>query len=128
MQMINPGQKTGAFAILMAAFLWGTTGTVATFAPDINPLAIGAAAMGGGGLLQTFFALNSLANQRYLFRKNHKLILLGVGSVFIYPLAFYTSMHLAGVAIGTVVSIGTAPLVSAIIEKIFIKIHSLSNG
>lgn len=35
----------------------------------------------------------------------------------LYPLAFYTSMHLAGVAVGTVVSIGSAPLASALIER-----------
>lgn len=36
----------------------------------------------------------------------------------LYPLAFYTSMHLAGVAVGTVVSIGSAPLASALIERL----------
>ncbi|MEU7283465.1 hypothetical protein AB0A69_32520 [Streptomyces sp. NPDC045431] len=35
----------------------------------------------------------------------------------VYPLAFYSSMRLAGVAIGTVVSIGTAPLASALVER-----------
>ncbi|NRD74411.1 EamA family transporter [Shewanella sp. VB17] len=121
MQPINSSQKMGSFAILMAAFLWGTTGTVATFAPNLNPLAIGAAAMGGGGLLQAFVVINTFQKQRYIFRNNKKLISLGVVSVFIYPLAFYSSMHLAGVAIGTVVSIGTAPLASAIIETLFDK-------
>jgi DME family drug/metabolite transporter len=39
-------------------------------------------------------------------------------AVAAYPLAFYSSMHLAGVAVGTVVSIGSAPLASAVIEKL----------
>ena len=43
---------------------------------------------------------------------------LGALSVALYPLAFYSSMHLAGVAVGTVVSIGSAPLASAVIERI----------
>ena len=34
----------------------------------------------------------------------------------VYPLAFYTSMRLAGVAVGTVVSIGSAPLGSEATE------------
>ncbi|MFP4138582.1 MAG: EamA family transporter, partial [Halomonas sp.] len=63
----------GIAAVLVAASLWGTTGTAATFAPE-------------------------------------------VGAVAIYPLAFYASMRLAGVTIGTVVSIGSAPLLSALIE------------
>ena len=50
--MISGQQNSqwGFFAVLAAAFLWGTTGTAATFAPGLNPLAIGAVAMGGGGL------------------------------------------------------------------------------
>jgi len=42
---------TGMAGVFIAATLWGTTGTAATFAPDLSPLAIGAMAMGGGGLL-----------------------------------------------------------------------------
>ena len=37
-------------------------------------------------------------------------------AVAIYPLAFYASMRLAGVTVGTVISIGSAPLLSALIE------------
>ncbi|KKC42392.1 DMT family transporter, partial [Acinetobacter sp. V2] len=37
----------------------------------------------------------------------------------IYPLAFYSSMHYAGITIGTVVSIGSAPLIAAILERFF---------
>lgn len=39
--------------MLAASVLWGTTGTAATFAPAVGPLAIGAAAMGLGGLRVT---------------------------------------------------------------------------
>ena len=46
------GTLLGIVAVLGAAALWGTTGTVATFAPEVGPLAIGAAALGIGGLLQ----------------------------------------------------------------------------
>ena len=41
----------GVLAIVIASFLWGTTGTAAQFAPEISPLAIGAFAMGIGGVL-----------------------------------------------------------------------------
>jgi DME family drug/metabolite transporter len=46
------------------------------------------------------------------------MVLLGGAAVAVYPLAFYTSMRLAGVAVGTVVSIGSAPLVSALAERV----------
>jgi drug/metabolite transporter, DME family len=103
--------------VLVASVLWGTTGTAATFAPAVGPLAIGAAAMGVGGLLQALIAGRRIAAERTALRAQRKVLLLGAGAVAIYPLAFYSSMRLAGVAAGTVVSIGTAPLASAVVER-----------
>jgi DME family drug/metabolite transporter len=48
--LIKNSSYGGTIAILVASFLWGTTGTAAAFAPTLGPLAIGAVAMGGGGL------------------------------------------------------------------------------
>jgi drug/metabolite transporter, DME family len=104
--------------VLAASVLWGTTGTVATFAPAVGPLAIGAAAMGLGGLLQALTAARPLTRQRAALRSQWRTVLLGGAAVGVYPLAFYTSMRLAGVAVGTVVSIGSAPLASALAERI----------
>lgn len=109
-------QVVGVFGILVAATLWGTTGTAATFAPGVGPLAIGAAAMGIGGLLQAALALRGITRARYALIDQARYVLLGSVMVAIYPLAFYSSMHLAGVAIGTVITIGSAPLLSALIE------------
>ncbi|WP_423855170.1 DMT family transporter [Acinetobacter guillouiae] len=114
----NPSSY-GFIAVLSAAFLWGTTGTIATFAPNLSPLAIGAAAMGGGGLLQAILARKSIRNNIAQINSNLVILAIGVISVFIYPLAFYSSMHLAGITIGTVVSIGTAPLFTALLERFF---------
>ncbi|MGW0788749.1 DMT family transporter [Streptomyces sp. NPDC002911] len=106
----------GSLCVLMASVLWGTTGTAATFAPAVGPLAIGAAAMGVGGLLQALVAAPRIARQTSRLRTQPGAIALGALAVGVYPLAFYSSMHLAGVAAGTVVSIGSAPLASAVIE------------
>lgn len=109
---------TGALCVLAASVLWGTTGTAATFAPGVGPLAIGAAAMGLGGLLQALLAAPRIAYDTARLRDRRGTVLLGAVSVAVYPLAFYSSMRLAGVAVGTVVSIGTAPLASALIERV----------
>lgn len=108
----------GVLFVLAASVLWGTTGTAATFAPEVSPLAIGAAAMGLGGLLQAAFAARSVTAFAPSLRKRWPTVALGSLAVATYPLAFYSSMHLAGVAVGTVVSIGSAPLASAVIERI----------
>ncbi|MFJ8704428.1 DMT family transporter [Streptomyces ardesiacus] len=104
--------------MLTASVLWGTTGTVATFAPAVGPLAIGAAAMGLGGILQAVVAAPRIKGQARELRARTGTVLLGAAAVGVYPLGFYSSMHLAGVAAGTVISIGTAPLASALIERV----------
>lgn len=119
MNISNSSSSLAFFAILAASVLWGTTGVAATFAPSVGPLAIGAAAMGIGGLLQAAIATKAIVGQRARLSAFKSLLALGAISVFIYPLAFYASMHLAGVAVGTVVSLGSAPLASALIERFF---------
>lgn len=114
----HPSQLTGIAAITVTAILWGTTGTAATFAPGAGPLAIGAAALGIGGLLQAAIAIPALRRAWPRLRERLGLVLLGAVAVAIYPLAFYSSMHLAGVAIGSVVSLASAPLASGLLERI----------
>ncbi|MFB7225210.1 DMT family transporter [Streptomyces sp. NPDC056227] len=110
--------SVGVVCVLVASVLWGTTGTAATFAPAVGPLAIGAVAMGLGGLLQALIAAPRIRREAPRLRAQKGVVLLGAIAVGAYPLAFYTSMHLAGVAAGTVVSIGSAPLASALIERV----------
>jgi drug/metabolite transporter, DME family len=104
--------------VLAASVLWGTTGTVASFAPAVGPLAIGAAAMGLGGLLQALTGARPMARERAALRAQRRIVLLGAAAVAVYPLGFYTSMRLAGIAVGAVVSIGSAPLASALAERV----------
>ena len=106
----------GIAAVFIASILWGTTGTAATFAPDLSSLAVGAVAMGIGGLLQGLIAVAAIVRQRRLIARQWRYLLTGALAVAIYPLAFYASMRLAGVTVGTVISIGSAPLLSALIE------------
>ena len=114
---VNRDRLWGITAVLIAAFLWGTTGTAATFASDVGPLAIGAAALGIGGLLQALVAIPALRRAKLHLRAHWKLVATGAAAVFVYPLAFYSSMHFAGVAIGTVISLASAPLASGILER-----------
>ncbi|HRM30038.1 MAG TPA: EamA family transporter [Acinetobacter johnsonii] len=118
-QSVSAVPNYGFIAVLFAAFLWGTTGTVAFFAPNLSPLAVGAAAMGGGGLLQALLARKSIIYHLAHIKAHAVMLGVGVTAVFIYPLAFYSSMHYAGITIGTVVSIGTAPLFTALLERVF---------
>lgn len=109
---------TGIIAVLAAALLWGTTGTAASLVPEVGALAIGSAAMGIGGLLQALIALPSLRRSRRALTAQRGMLILGAVSVAIYPLAFYGSMRLGGVALGTVISLASAPLLAAVMEAV----------
>ena len=109
---------SGIVFVLAAALLWGTTGTAAAMAPGVGPLAIGAAAMGIGGLLQAAAASRVMFTRRGGLTAQWRTVMVSAGAVAIFPLAFYSSMRLAGMAVGTVVSIGSAPPAAAVIERI----------
>src|SRR4051794_25148422 len=87
-------------------------------APSVGPLAIGAVAMGIGGLLQAATATGTIVASRACLAVRWRIVMLSAGAVAVYPLAFYSSMRLAGVAVGTVVSIGSAPAAAAVIERL----------
>ncbi|MFI1418176.1 hypothetical protein ACH4VX_09310 [Streptomyces sp. NPDC020731] len=103
--------------MLVASVLWDTTGTAATFAPAVGPLAIGAVAMGLGGLIRALVAAPRIRREAPRSRAqgcgaDRPAVRRGL------PSGLYSSTHLAGVAAGTVVPIGSAPLVSALIERV----------
>lgn len=115
----TPGVGSGAWALVFASLLWGTTGTAASFMPDsVSPLAIGASTMTIGGLL--LFAIAARTSLRAIRdAASRKWLLIGAIGVVVYPLSFYLSMDLAGVAIGNVVSLGTGPVFAALLEWLF---------
>ena len=121
--MISRKPTAGAGALVVASMLWGTTGTAASFLPDnVSPLAVGAATMMFGGILlfaisarTAIAALQNAASRRWL--------VMGAIGVVVYPLAFYSSMSLAGVAIGNVASLGSGPVFAALLERAFERRH-----
>jgi len=115
---VSRGASYGRPCVLASALLWGTTGTAAALAPDVGPLAIGASAMGVGGLLQAAAALRVVRAHRAGLAAQRRTLAVAAAAVAVYPLAFYSSMRLGGVAVGTVVSIGSGPLAAALIERV----------
>ena len=106
-------------ALILASVLWGTTGTAASFLPDsVSSIAIGASTMTLGGILLFLVsARGALAAVRDAAAR--RWLLIGAIGVFIYPLAFYSAMDEAGVAIGNVVALGSGPVFAALFEWIW---------
>ena len=108
--------RAATLAVVVAASLWGTTGTVAHFiGGGISPLVIGGATMGVGGAILLILGGFRAASLMTLPQTARWVWAGGVG-VVVYPLAFYQGMHLAGVAVGNIIALGSGPIVVALIE------------
>ncbi|GAA2578405.1 DMT family transporter [Actinomadura fulvescens] len=96
----------------MAACLWGTTGTVRTFVDGASNVSIAASRIVlGGGLLLALAMVTSRAGLARLLstRRGWALACLGAVAVAVYQSAFFVAAARTGVAVGTVVTIGSAP-------------------
>ena len=114
----NKSSLSAILCVIAASVLWGTTGTASAFIPDVSSLAVGAFSMGVGGVLLVLNAKNDLLSDRQKLLSKPSLLFIGSLCVAIYPLAFYSSMRLAGVAIGTVISIASAPFFTVVMERL----------
>lgn len=106
---------TGALLVLGAAACWGTTGTAQAFAPPgATPLAVGALRLAVGGVALLLFA----AGQGLLRRVRHlpaAATLYAALAVAAYQPFFFAGVQRTGVAVGTVVGIGSAPIVAGLL-------------
>jgi DME family drug/metabolite transporter len=91
--------------VLLAAICFGTTGTAQAVGPGAAPVAVGAARIVLGGLL---LVLVAHALRVRLPRIGAPLIGMAA-AVAVYQLSFFAAVRLTGVAVGTVVAIGTGP-------------------
>lgn len=106
--------------VLLAAILWGTTGTAQNFiSGEAHPLTIGAFRLMIGGFSLMLFVL---LTKSIMFRgiRWRSTVLSAVSMALFQPL-FFSSVQLTGIAIGTVVAIGSAPVLAGLIEWLFLK-------
>ena len=106
---------SGAWFVLLAATLWGTTGTTQTFAPPgTSPLAVGTMRMVLGGALLAGLMFARGGWQRGGRWPIVPLVLAVLGMVG-YQLLFFAGVARAGVAMGTIVGIGSSPIMAGLL-------------
>jgi len=107
---------TGCALVVGAGLLWGTIGTVRMFAPaDVSPQLIGVLrlSIAGGVLLMLAFLRGDLGGLRRFFGPAMLLAALGIAS---YQIFFFGSIARTGVAVGTIVAMGSPPIFAGLIE------------
>lgn len=111
--------RSGTLFVLLAAALWGTTGTAQALAPaGFDPKVIGALRLlvGGVGLLGLALYRKELGDLRdWSWRP----VLLAAAFTASYQLCFFAAVAKTGVAVGTIVGIGSSPIAGGLLGLIF---------
>jgi DME family drug/metabolite transporter len=116
----------------MAGICFGTSGTASTFAPEsAHPLSIGAARMAFGGTLMALIGLGLWAAKRrgkpsgITHPKGRLVTFLAIAvagmGVLGYQATFFIGTQANGVAVGTVIALGTSPLFAGVFEWIVLR-------
>lgn len=104
--------------------LWGTTGTTQALAPaGAQPPVIGALRLVVGGMVLLIYSLSqvSLITLRQLIRSPKMLLaaLLAAACMAAYQCFFFAGVARTGVAVGTIVGIGSAPIFAGLLGYAF---------
>ncbi|MBM7706271.1 DME family drug/metabolite transporter [Chryseomicrobium aureum] len=106
--------------VLLGAILWGTTGTAQTFLPeDAHPFVVAAArsAIGGFALLIPLVVMRKIDFRNWSWKET----ILAALCIGLFQMLFFSSVKLTGVAIASVVAIGSAPVFSGLVEWFIFK-------
>jgi drug/metabolite transporter, DME family len=121
------------FAVLLASLCFGTTGTAQALGPDASAASVGAARIliGGGALGIVALALHLAGRRRGATGTSaastpgvtlrHPLpswlvVVIGAAGVLAYQPAFFAGTAANGVAVGTVVALGSAPVITGALD------------
>jgi DME family drug/metabolite transporter len=109
----------GVGFILGAALLWGTTGTAQAFAPvGFDPKVIGCLRLLIGGVALLVLSL-CRHETGHLSDWNWPLVFWAAVFTAGYQICFFTAVARTGVAVGTIVGIGSAPVTGGLLGRIF---------
>ncbi len=105
-------------SVLAACVLWGTTGTVAHYAPaGSSATLIGLSTFGVGALI--LYAVDARSTTRLLRDRSARgALAAGAVGVILYASMYYASMARVGVAIGNVLALGSGPVFAALLELV----------
>lgn len=110
--------------VLLAALLFATTGTSRALGPAADDLSVGAVRVIVGGVVLGAIALCAVAPRFRSSRttptsitgRSLALVAVGAAGVLLYQPMFFAGTRLTGVAVGTVLALGSAPVFTGILE------------
>lgn len=119
--MLN-NKSLSILAVILAATLWGTTGTIQALIPEYKePLVVGAIRL---YLAAIYLFLISIFFDKNLFSAIFKSpVLIAFSGLFmmLYNMTFFAAVLISGVGVGTAITIGSAPIWAILFEFIILK-------
>ena len=103
--------------VLLAAVCFGTSGTAQALGPGGAPTSVGAVRIVVGALLLWLIA-RALVRRRGADGAPRALAWLAGVGVAVYQLAFFAAVDQTGVAVGTVVAIGSGPAAAGLLARV----------
>jgi DME family drug/metabolite transporter len=109
--------RRALFSVVAAAALFGTTGTARALGPDGTSVwTVGAIRIALGAL--TLWACSpSKQLQPAMIGENRYLVFCGAFGAALYQPAFFFGVERCGVAVGTVIALGSGPMFSGLIDR-----------
>jgi drug/metabolite transporter, DME family len=101
--------------VLLSAVCFGTTGTAQALGPDAAPVTVGAVRIVIGGALLLLVARTVPAAAAPWPRRGLGVIAVAIAA---YQLAFFAAVDRTGVAVGTVVALGSAPAIAGVAGRL----------
>jgi DME family drug/metabolite transporter len=103
--------------VLLAAVLFGTTGTAQALGPDASPLAVGTTRIVVGAALLALAARLAAPGDAAGRWGRLPLAATAIG-IAGYQLSFFAAVSETGVAVGTVVALGSAPALAGVLARV----------
>jgi drug/metabolite transporter, DME family len=120
--------RRAIIAVVGAAMLFGTAGTAQELGPEgATPLGVGAARILVGTVVlwgAVLWSSTSASQVRTVARLHRRLVVVGGLGVAVYTPAFLAAVERAGVAVGTVVAIGSGPFFAATFEWMWRRVRT----
>ncbi len=113
----------GVVLVLLAAVLWGTTGTANSFAPEgMPPFWVGALrlVMAGAFFVLLGSVLKGSATTRQAPLHWGRMLLCALCMVT-YNLAFFAGLQTTGIGLGTAVAIGSSPVWAGLLQALMLR-------
>ena len=105
--------------VILAAMLWGTVGTTQALLENVSPFSVAfiRSLIGGGVLLIGLLIMRKIDLKKWTW----KWTILAAFFIACFQVTFFHSVLYTGVAIGTVITIGSSPIFAGVIQWLVFK-------